>query len=628
MGETSAGADETQAAEPGGSAGPAAADLAGAADADDAGGARTGGERWMRARVLVPLYAAVSVALTWPLALHLGDRLAYGAEPTSTVPLFNLWTLRWNQDRLGHGLAGYWDAPIFHPASGTFALSEPQPLTGLVFAPISGATGNPVLAFNLVALAVVVLNGLFGARLARHLGVGAGPAALTGVLALGTPFVASQLGVLQLTAVFPLVALVDALVRWAPSGGRKPAAEVGAWTAVTFLTCGYYGLFALVGVFPAALVLARRDWLTRSRLGDLAVAALCLAPAVPFVLAQADLTEAYDRSEETIEALSAEVADLFRLTGDAVGAGALPWVGDGGDATSLYMGTGLLVLGVAGAVVLAREAGERRRILAFLLLGALVTLLLSMGLNLSVFGFEPYEAVRSVVPGYDSLRSPFRFAALTEVFLVALAAFGIEDLWRWRPWPSAPAGAEATRPGPAPAARARRVGAIAAVGVVVLGVVEVSIAPVELFRVDRSTSDWVAWLDDRGPDDRPGGEAGAVVAFLPAPVDGKAASYAPTVRRMLEVLDAGEGVTTINGYSGLWPEPYEDWEVAAADYPTAEADILMRKYGVDLVVVDADWLADRPDVAQWLGYTYVEEFAGPDDAVYSVAPTDGAVVGG
>ena len=102
----------------------------------------------------MPLYAAVSVALTWPLALHVGDRLAYGAEPTTTVPLFNLWTLRWNQDRLGHGLSGYWDAPIFHPASGSFALSEPQPLTGLVFAPISWVTGNPVLAFNVVALAV------------------------------------------------------------------------------------------------------------------------------------------------------------------------------------------------------------------------------------------------------------------------------------------------------------------------------------------------------------------------------------------------------------------------------------------------------------------------------------------
>jgi hypothetical protein len=87
-------------------------------------------------------------------------------------------------------------------------------------------------------------------------------------------------------------------------------------------------------------------------------------------------------------------------------------------------------------------------------------------------------------------------------------------------------------------------------------------------------------------------------------------------------------VTTINGYSGLWPPTYDDWEAAAINYPNAETDILVREYGVDLVVVDARWLADRPDVAQWLDYSYVEEFAGPDDVVYSVAPTNGTVVAG
>ncbi len=295
MGETSAEADEQQVAGPAGPTGPeptgsgAPPSPEGPATEpateepvpeDPATGA-VGRAALARARVLVPLYAVVAAALTWPLTLHLGSHLAYGSEPATTVPSFNLWTQRWNQHMVGSGLSGYWDAPRFHPATGTFALSEPQPLTGLVFAPISWVTGNPVLAFKVVALAVFVLNGLFGARLARHLGVGAAPAALTGVLAMGTPFVASQMGVLQLTVIFPLLALVDALVRWAPAGGRRPAAEVGLWLAVTFLTCGYYGLFALVGILPLALLLVRRDWFRRSRLVEVALALLCFAPAVP-----------------------------------------------------------------------------------------------------------------------------------------------------------------------------------------------------------------------------------------------------------------------------------------------------------------------------------------------------------
>jgi hypothetical protein len=595
MGETSAAADDTEQATDVGPEADAAPQASPAGDGPAAPRAAL-----PRARVLAPLYALVAMALTWPLTLHLGSHLAYGSEPTTTVPLFNLWTLRWDQDRLAHGLSGYWDAPLFHPTAGTFALSEPQPLTGLAFAPLSWVTGNPVLAFNLVALGILVLNGWFGARLARHLGVADGPAALTGVLAMGVPFVASQMGVLQLTAIFPLLALVDALLRWAPHGGRRPAGEVGAWLAVTFLTCGYYGLFAVVAVLPPAVLLARRDWFRRSRAVDVLVAALCFAPAVPFLLMQARITDGYERSGETIRELSAQVADLFELTGDALGAGFLPWVRDGGDDLAVYSGTALLILGVAGAVVLRRQAGERLRVFAFLVVGALLSVLLALGLNLSVFGFEPYQLIRDLVPGYHSLRSPFRFVAVAEVFLVALAAFGIDDLWRWK----------------------AKAGAAAAIAVVALGALEVSLAPVELFEVDRSEADWVAWLHEHR-DDRE-----EVVAFLPFPLTGKVSSYAPTARHMLQVLDAGDGVTTVNGYSGLWPEPYEELEAGAINYPTGNGDILFRDYGVTLLVVDAHWLAERPDVEQVLEYVYQREFTGPDNVVYAVPPPGGAVVPG
>jgi hypothetical protein len=77
---------------------------------------------------------------------------------------------------------------------------------------------------------------------------------VTGGLAVTLPFVAAQLGVLQLVMVFPLLLLIDAVLRWAPDGGRRRAVEIGLWLAVTFLTCGYYGLFAAVVVFPSALV--------------------------------------------------------------------------------------------------------------------------------------------------------------------------------------------------------------------------------------------------------------------------------------------------------------------------------------------------------------------------------------
>ena len=588
-------------------------------------------DTWARARVLGPLYGLLAIVLTWPLAAHLTGSLAYGTERAPTVGLFNLWTLRWNQDRAGHLFAGYWDAPIFHPTASAFALSEPQPLTGLLFTPLSWVTGNPVLAANLVMLAVLAANGWAAARLARHLGVAAAPAALAGVLAQGMPFVATQMGVLQLTVVFPLFLLVDAIVGWASgSGGRRTAAGIGLWLAVTFLTCGYYGLFAVVGIGVPALLLVRRSWLSRSRVIDLGVAVAVFAVlALPVVISQARITADYTRSDEVIQGLSATADDFWALDSRAHGTGPLPWLHQEGSGRGLYPGTALLVLGAGGFALaygrLQRDAlavaadhpgsdGEtegadpaegadpvdRRRVLVFLVAGALLARLLALGLNLSIGGWQPYELLRTWVPGFASLRSPFRFAVLTEVFLVPLTAFALDALWHWRP-----------RPGPG-----RAWGAVAALVIVVAGVVEVGIMPVHLFRVDQSTPDWAAWLDDQPAEaDREQRPGDGSVAFVPFPADYGVADYEDTTRRMLQALDAD--AATVNGYSGLFPADYEELEVAMHTYPNYEADDLLRRFGVSYLVVDAEWL-EEPGRDTWLSAVYLRVFDGRDAVIFEM----------
>ena len=114
-----------------------------------------------------PLLGAVghlltAVAVTAPLAWRPG-RLPLGTEPVATVPRFNLWTLSWTADRLTHGFAGWWDAPIFWPQRGAFAFSEPQPLTGLAFSavrPLTGAAGGYAFlqAWNEVTVALVIMT--------------------------------------------------------------------------------------------------------------------------------------------------------------------------------------------------------------------------------------------------------------------------------------------------------------------------------------------------------------------------------------------------------------------------------------------------------------------------------------
>jgi hypothetical protein len=675
----------------------------------------------VRTRVLVPIYLALAAVVTWPLPGHLGTSLPYGAEPVATVPLFNLWTLRWNQIEAGHLFRHYWDAPLFHATRGAFAFSEPQPLTGLVFTPISWLSHNPVLGYNLVLLAGLVLAGLAGHRLARTLGAAPVPAATAGALALGLPFVAAQMGVLQLTMVFPLFLLIDAVVRWAPNGGRRPALEIGLWLAVAFLTCGYYGLFAAVIVGPAALTLARRDWLTGDRARDLALGAgLFAVLALPIVLAQAHITAPYKRSEVTIFGLSAGGRNFWTLPDQAHGAGLLPWVSGSGEGQPLYPGTVLLLLAVGGMVVATTLVSADRRITAgrralaeprviaarrtladprvraaeatlanpgvaaarrtlalalgaptgatrtladprvttarrtlaapdvvaargtlaepdvaaarrvvaepavagalaaladprliaarrrvvFLLTGLILARLLALGLKLQIGGAQPYQLVRRFVPGFASLRSPFRADVLTQVFLVALAAYALDAGWRALTRARTPAG--------------RPVALALAAVVVVLAIGETGIMPVRMYHVDTSTPDWVAYLDRHPPPGGDGhdGDGDGVLAFMPFPPTNGVASYLGTVEDMLGVLDAGGGTTTVNGYSGLFPDTYDVLEQNARFYPNEDTDRLFDEMGLTTVVARNGWLDDFPEADAGLKIHYRRAYTGPDSTVF------------
>ncbi|NJM08538.1 hypothetical protein HC891_23680 [Candidatus Gracilibacteria bacterium] len=134
---------------------------------------RSAAGRWLSATVLLAL---IAVTLTWPLSARLATQLPLGTEDSATVPLFNLWTLRWNAEQLLVSYARYWDAPIFYPTAGAFAFSEPQPLTGLFFTLLWRLGGNDVLAYNLVLLFALTVNGIAATWMLRQLGVTPAPA--------------------------------------------------------------------------------------------------------------------------------------------------------------------------------------------------------------------------------------------------------------------------------------------------------------------------------------------------------------------------------------------------------------------------------------------------------------------
>jgi hypothetical protein len=504
----------------------------------------------------VAIHSVVAVVTTFPLVVHLGDRIPVGQEPAATVPFFNLWSLTWTAQRLPHLLRGWWDAPIFWPARGTYASSELQPLTGLVFAVLRPVAG-PAAAYGLILLGALALDGLAAGFLARRLGASEGASIAAGVLTQTLPFVFQQLGVLQLLMLWPVLLTIERLLAWAASGQPRDAAGIGLGVAVTYLTCGYFAVLIVLCALVASPLLLQRTWLADWRpraLGVVAAAAGAL-PLVPFALGQQHRLSGVRWTDATIRLNSSSWSDLAPGGTD-------------------FVGFALLALAAVGVI-----AGRRRPAVRFLLGLVVVATLVALGPRLEIAGWQPYGVLVDHVSAFAHLRSPFRATVLAQVSLAVLAALGVDALWsgRSRTW------------GPA------------AVGVaLVLAVVTTDLGPGRLVPPPDRHTRWIDWLSDH-----PGG---AVVALPPAP-GGDEEDFEATTAAMVQSLEHGHPL--VNGYTAFFPSRDEVLRDRLAAFPTEAIVRALRRDRVSYAVADAGWWdGERAAAARALGVRTI--LRGPD----------------
>jgi hypothetical protein len=517
--------------------------------------------------------------------LRLGAQLPLGTEPVATVPRFNLWTMEWNARGLGPFRAGYWIAPIFSPTRGTFAFSDPQPLTGAAYHVVTSLGARPTVGYALILFAALVLNGVAAALFLDDVGVASVPASLGGALMVALPFVANELGVMQLAMVWPMLFGLRALHRYFARPDFVRAGLVGLWVAVSLLTSEYYAFFLLVALAVVGIVYVVKRRLQPVQLAHAAAAlGVLFLLGAPFAIAQSSRIGDYAWPEATVAALGARPRDWFRLPATALGSG-LPGVGTAdGTELALYPGTVLLVLaylGLAGA-----RRGQRRWIVAILTLGVVASLLAD-GLGLHLFGLEPYAFLRDHVPGFARIRSPFRWSVLTQVCIALLAGLGLDAVWRWR----------------------RRWGPVLAIGLTVLAVAEVAQLPAHTAPAIRGENDdWIAFL--RHQPDEP-------IALVPFPVGPSEVDYTGTTLAMLLTLHLDQ--PTVNGYSGFFPGDYVALRKEMADFPDRRTLSSLQAFGVRRIVVENRWLTpERRDRMRALGFTARPQFAGHDRSVYDV----------
>jgi hypothetical protein len=518
--------------------------------------------------LLVPfaLCLLAAVVATWPLLPSLARALPLGTEHEATVPLFNLWSLWWDADRVAHGFSGLWNAPIFHPLEGAFTFSEPMLLQGVTLAPLWWMGAPPAAIYNLAILCTLACNGLATRSLARALGAARGAALLAALAGVTLPYTAKVLGVLPVLPLFGTIWALAALVRFGEEGGWRPAALAVLSFAAQFLAGEQMALLSLPFLLLAGLVaLAEQKFRARSiaTLGALAIlGALVLSPIAGTV---SSFHEKYgfQRSEEVVAALSAQPRDF--ITRPSSSRLAFPPREDAyvGDTGGLFPGFLLLGLGAAGAWLGWRQR-ERRLWIVCLLVCAVVGGLLALGLHLRLGDWRPFASLREMVPGLRTLRSPFRAVAISQAVLAALAALALARLASWR----------------------GNTGRSLAVALGVLAATENLASPGVLVPTPATPrTAWTSWLRKQ-----PGT---LIVAHVPLPRGLHVSDYEVEAWRMFAQIDHHRPL--MNGYSGYFPSGYGTFQVDMdQNFPSERLLCMMALgMGVNTLVLDRPYLEER-----------------------------------
>jgi hypothetical protein len=225
--------------------------------------------RWGQALLA---YIALTLALTWPLALRWTTDLPGGPHKDGLEDAYqNVWNLWWMQQALARPTNPLITDRFFYPEHPNLYYHTLSPINTLLAAPITALWG-PIAGFNAVAFASCVLGALGMWWLAYDRTRAHGAALLAGIVYAFSPFHMGALitdGQLQIVALQWLPFYVLFLLRTAEQGGRRNLLLSGLFLILTAWTDWYYTLFLLfftAGYGVWRLLARARDWPARRTL--------------------------------------------------------------------------------------------------------------------------------------------------------------------------------------------------------------------------------------------------------------------------------------------------------------------------------------------------------------------------
>jgi hypothetical protein len=373
--------------------------------------------------LVVVLFASaiLSVAMTYPLAFRLG-RVGRVDKPDG---MFSIWNVAWVARTLVVDPIHVFDANIFYPHRDTLAYSENNLGAGALAIPVYWATRNPFAAHNFVFLLTFVLSSTGMYYLVRHLTGDRGAASVAAVCYAFCPFVFAHTAHIQLLMTAGLPFSLYAFHRVAERPTLRRGAVLGVAMAAQAVSCGYYGVFVILTVGYAVVIVAvtRQLWRSpaywRSISAAAAISTLVVLPAfLPYLALHR--VEGFGRDLDQARRYSSNWSDYLASSSYAH-AWMLPHLPPWVDVT--FPGIVATTLGAAGAWIGCRT---RRSELTLIYAGLAV---LACWASFGPAAFL-YTALYKTVPLFAWLRAPARFGLIVVFGLSVLTGVALSALRR------------------------------------------------------------------------------------------------------------------------------------------------------------------------------------------------------
>lgn len=359
---------------------------------------------WRPHAFAAALFAALAVAMTWPLAANLGSAVAWPGDP-----FINVWILDWDWWATFHQPLHLFDANAFYPAKLSLAYSENLYGIAIFLFPFRAAGVPPLAAYNIAMLLGYAFSGfgayLLGWYLTRVWWAGVA----AGIFYAFVPFRITHAAHVQHVWAGWLPILIVALLHYA----ARPTWARAALFAAAFLMNGLSNIhWLLFGTVAIVLTVS----IVRPRVFPLATCTLAAALLLaPFLIPYATVAREYKmlRTWQETKSFSAAPRDWL------VAAPSTHWYGSLTDASVdperwLFPG----VLGIVFSI-----AGLRSKNRGIALLWILLGVAGSLGTHLFFHRF-----LFAHVPGFQAIRVPARWANVAYVGMAMLIAQGVKRI--------------------------------------------------------------------------------------------------------------------------------------------------------------------------------------------------------